>query len=202
MTLDCTTVRLIGKEALFLNAGDARCRAWRRAGFAGMLLAVSFAILTALRLPETCTMPDMDSTDSTVAELKAAIAKGDGGHARAWVFCFEQPIRVRGRVYHQAGATLFGPGDHGLHTMLRANLDEACKQAGVPRLLFHDLRRSAARNFERAGVPRSVARLIGGWGDRIYSRYAIGAESELESALSQVGDYLDQRGWHSGGTRQ
>lgn len=45
--------------------------------------------------------------------------------------------------------------------------------------MFHDLRRSAARNFERAGIPRSVARKLGGWSDKIYSRYAIGAESEL-----------------------
>jgi hypothetical protein len=85
--------------------------------------------------------------------------------------------------------------------MLRANLDKACAQAGVPRLLFHDFHRSAARNFERAGVPRSVVRLIGGWSDHIYSRYAIGAKSELESALPQVGDYLRRRGWHSGGTQ-
>jgi integrase len=117
-----------------------------------------------------------------------------------WVFCFEQPVKVGRRVYHHAGGALFGSGEHGLHTMLREDLDKACTAAAVPRLLFHDFRRSAARNFERAGAPRSVARMIGGWSDRIYSRYAIGAESELESALSQVGDYLHQRGWHSGGT--
>jgi len=119
-----------------------------------------------------------------------------------WVFCFEQPVKVRGRVYHHAGGALFGSGEHGLHTMLRENLDKACTAAAVPRLMFHDFRRSAARNFERAAVPRSVARLIGGWSDRIYSRYAIGAESELRSALSQVGDYLHQRGWHSRGTQK
>lgn len=119
-----------------------------------------------------------------------------------WVFCFEQPVKIRGRTYHPAGSPLSGSGEHGLHTMLRANLDEACRKAGIPRLLFHDFRRSAARNIERSGVPRSVARLIGGWSDRIYSRYAIGDESEMESALSQVGTYLEQRGWHSGGTRR
>jgi integrase len=118
-----------------------------------------------------------------------------------WVFCFEQPVKIHGRVYHRAGDPLFKPtGERGLLSMLRANLDAACRLAKVPRLLFHDLRRSAARNLERAGVPRSVARLIGGWSDRMYSRYAIGAESELETALAQVGDYLGERGWHSGGT--
>jgi integrase len=120
-----------------------------------------------------------------------------------WVFCFDQPVKIRGRAYHRAGDPLFKPsGERGLCSMLRSNLDEACGLAKVSRLLFHDLRRSAARNLERAGVPRSVARMIGGWSDRMYSRYAIGAESELGSALAQVGDYLSERGWHSGGTSE
>lgn len=32
----------------------------------------------------------------------------------------------------------------------------ACKTAGCPGKLIHDMRRSAVRTFERAGVPRSV----------------------------------------------
>jgi hypothetical protein len=68
--------------------------------------------------------------------------------------------------------------------------------------MFHELRRSAARNFERGGIPRSVARRLGGWSDKIYSRYAIGAESELGAAVGQVAEYVARSGWHSGGTRQ
>jgi integrase len=118
-----------------------------------------------------------------------------------WVFCFSQPVVVRGREYHPAGAPVFKTtGEGGLLATLRDEWDAACRDAGVPGLLFHDLRRSAARNMERAGVPRSVAMRLGGWTDKIYSRYAIGAESELAAAGAVISDYLRRSHWHSVGT--
>jgi integrase len=59
----------------------------------------------------------------------------------------------------------------------------ACRKAGVPGLLLHDLRRSAVRNLERAGVSRSVAmKLTGHKTENVYRRYAIVAENDLREA--------------------
>ncbi|MGH7923341.1 MAG: tyrosine-type recombinase/integrase [Candidatus Binatus sp.] len=139
-----------------------------------------------------------------VIERRRVVAKRLAAAAAIspWVFCFAEPLQVRGRTYRAAGAPLFRPDrDRGLPTILRAEWSAACRAAGLPGLMFHDLRRSAARNFERAGIPRSVARRLGGWSDKIYSRYAIGAESELSGAVGKVADYVTRAGWQSRGSR-
>ncbi len=61
----------------------------------------------------------------------------------------------------------------------------------VPTRIFHDFRRTAVRNLERAGVPRSAAmKLTGHKTEAVYRRYAIVAESDLREAgakLAQLG---------------
>ena len=63
----------------------------------------------------------------------------------------------------------------------------ACRDAGRPGLLLHDLRRLAVRNLERAGISRSVAmKLTGHKTEAVYRRYAIVAESDLRDAGSKL----------------
>ena len=54
-------------------------------------------------------------------------------------------------------------------------------------LIFHDLRRSAARNARASGVAEGVIMKMGGWKTRsVFDRYAIVAESDMADAIERV----------------
>jgi integrase len=66
----------------------------------------------------------------------------------------------------------------------------ACDRAGVPGRMVHDFRRTAVRNFERAGIPRSAGMALSGHlTGAVYGRYAIvdeGMLKESEAKLSKL----------------
>ena len=63
----------------------------------------------------------------------------------------------------------------------------ACLKAGCPGRILHDLRRTAVRNLERAGVPRSVAmKLTGHKTESVFRRYAIADERDLRVAVERL----------------
>ena len=63
----------------------------------------------------------------------------------------------------------------------------ACVAAGVPKLLFHDLRRTAVRNLRRAGVAEGVIMKIGGWRTRsVFERYAIVSQTDIAEAMHKL----------------
>jgi len=69
----------------------------------------------------------------------------------------------------------------------REQWKNACAAAGVPDLLFHDLRRTAARNLRRAGVAEGVIMKIGGWRTRsVFERYAIVTQSDIKDAVQKL----------------
>ena len=63
----------------------------------------------------------------------------------------------------------------------------AREEAGCPGRIPHDFRRTAVRNLEQAGVPRSVAmKLTGHKTEAVYRRYAIVSPGDLRSAARQL----------------
>jgi len=64
---------------------------------------------------------------------------------------------------------------------------QACEAAGLPGRVSHDFRRTAVRNLERAGVPRSVAmKLTGHKTETVYRRYAIVSEADLAVGVKKL----------------
>ncbi len=85
-------------------------------------------------------------------------------------------------------------------TNLRWAWAEACAKIGVGKfdkehrkyggLKIHDLRRSAARNLQKAKVPEDVAmKITGHKTSAFFRRYAITDGEDVRDALVQVGKY-------------
>jgi integrase len=54
-------------------------------------------------------------------------------------------------------------------------------------LIFHDLRRTAARNLRRAGIAETVIMKIGGWRTRsVFERYAIVSRTDIADAMRKL----------------
>lgn len=76
----------------------------------------------------------------------------------------------------------------------------ACRRAGLwdqdkgkHSRVFHDLRRTGARNLVRAGVPEKVVMAIGGWKTRsMFDRYNITSEADVLEAGRKLEQYLSQ----------
>jgi hypothetical protein len=67
----------------------------------------------------------------------------------------------------------------------------ACEAVGLPGLLFHDLRRSGARNYRRAGVNEDVIMRIGGWKTpSMFRRYNVVDERDLTEAAERLTGFL------------
>ncbi len=110
-------------------------------------------------------------------------------------------------VFHRDGRPI---GD--FHKTWYAAIERAAYQGGGPvrtlvrpglvGRLVHDLRRTAVRNLERAGVSRSVAmKLTGHKTESVYRRYAIVAEQDLKEGVEKLAALHGRRGTlgaHSG----
>lgn len=79
-------------------------------------------------------------------------------------------------VFHRKGCQI---------RTFRKRWNRACEGAGVTGVLFHDLRRTGARDGRNAGVPEGVIMKRGGWKTRhVFDRYNIvSVDDQREAAL-------------------
>jgi integrase len=154
-----------------------------------------FAYLTGWRKGEVQTLAwsDVDRAHRRITLRRAHSKNGDPRVLtlvddltalieRRWA-AREYPTADHGRglspfVFHRGGQPI---GD------FRKAWATACSTAGVAATLFHDLRRSAVRNFEKAGVSQAVAMTISGHKTAsVYRRYRIVDEHDIADALART----------------
>ena len=156
--------------------------------------AMRFAYLTAWRRGAVRALEwrDVDLRSRTL-QLRAASAKNKRAKviplAGELLALLERRAAERRpdcpQVFHRDGRPL---GDY------RKAWRKACKAAGLSGILVHDLRRSAARNAVRSGVPEQVAMELGGWRTRsVFSRYNVTSERDLADAVERISGYVAER---------
>jgi integrase len=94
------------------------------------------------------------------------------------------------RIEMQTGAIIpwvFVHPDGSIIKSFRYAWKKACASAAVPGRLVHDLRRTAVRNLERAGVSRSAAmEMTGHKTETVFRRYAIVDSAMLQEAATKL----------------
>ena len=132
--------------------------------------------------------------------MRAAGAAGSAGPAtssRASALAGTQPVlkivgAVAGRHGDSSGADgvdhpIGLPPEREAHQGFRKAWHNACRKAGLAGRIPYDLRRTAFRNPDRAGVPRRVAmKMVGHKTESTYRRYAIVDESMLREAADKL----------------
>jgi integrase len=85
----------------------------------------------------------------------------------------------------------------------RTSWKHTCERAGVPKLQFHDMRRTAVRNMRRAGVPQLIRMAISGHKtDSMERRYNIVDGEDLSIAKELMERRLKPAVTASGGGKQ
>ncbi len=94
-------------------------------------------------------------------------------------------VMLSGLIFHRKGQPI---------KEFRKAWATACRMAGVPGRLFHDLRRSAVRHLIRAGVSQHVAQSISGHrSPSMFKRYNITDEPDQREALRATEAYRQQQ---------
>ncbi len=168
-----------------------------------------FGYITGMRKGEIASLR-WEDVDREVGAVRLKAENAKTGEARTLMLVGDlaelMERRWNARLYTRITGKVFVP-DYVFHRTgqpiedFRGPWERACAAAGVPGLLFHDLRRSAVRNMDRAGVSRHVAMAISGHKtESMYQRYNIVSEADLRAAAEKTQLYLDTLPVERGGT--
>jgi integrase len=161
---------------------------------------IRFAYITGWRVQSEVLPMEWRQVDRNAREvrLEPGTTKNQGGRVFPFTDALStlfdglwdeyEALKKRGTicryVFHRNGKRI---------TDLRGAWTKACTGAGHPGMLVHDLRRSAVRNMERAGLSRSVAmQLTGHKTEAVYRRYAITAEGDLREGVDRLNEIAVQ----------
>jgi integrase len=131
-----------------------------------------------IRIPKSQTKQKKSQTVPIYGEMRPWLDMQYADHRANWPSCEYVFHHHNSPVGHHVGGW-----------------NEACESAGIPRVLRHDLRRTAVRNMERAGIPRSVAmRITGHKTEATYLRYDIVDEKDLQRAGKKMEQFFEANG--------
>jgi integrase len=155
---------------------------------------VSFAYKTAWRKEEVCTLKWRQvDLDQGIVRLEPGMTKSGKGRT----IYLDDELRgiLRTKWEERKGLLpwvfLNADGTDRVKGFRKA-WTRACKDAGVPGRLFHDLRRSGVRNMVRAGIPENTVMKISGHETRcIFNRYDIVSDADLKAAAERQAAFFD-----------
>jgi integrase len=175
---------------------NARSGFFEEGDFAAVLLElpldvrdlVQFLRVTGWRRDEARLL-QWASVDLGGKTIRLEEARSKGGKARVFPFGLAPTLSalIDARWAARDGLYVFHRGGQPLSVgAIRSAWERATKRAGAVGKLLHDLRRSAARDFRRAGVSEGEIMALCGWETRaMFDRYNVIDETDLAQAVAK-----------------
>lgn len=165
---------------------------------------IQFAAITGWRINSEVLPLEWRNVDFAAGEVRLDVGSTKNGEAR--VFPFTSELRALLKQRHakherlkKAGVIVplvffrivakgrGGPKEPRRIKAFKKAWESACKAAGCPGRIPHDLRRTAIRAMVRRGVPERVAMMLSGHKTRsVFERYNIVSEGDLQDAARRL----------------